>query len=252
MDIHQARKRVLSLPVKIWGAFILGILGFRAISAAVGCVNRSYKALKNCSALSSSSPSSCHLGSFPLLRRLSGILLPGSSSDEEESEGSEGGGATLRLGRPPPLPPFPTVLPKSVPFWEGGNAVLIAALKVRGDGGRRLGSCIASVSDWASIGCLLAIQSTTVWITLSMSSFFSCSHAASYSSCCRCCHSSALASARICLSHFLYPSSFSEAQFSTFLFQFSCWVANPSRTSLMIQTPVVSLCAASSFASCLC
>jgi hypothetical protein len=229
-----------------------GILGFRVMSAAVGCINRSYKALKNCSALSSSTPSSCCPGSFPLLQRLSGILLPGSSLDEEELEGSEGGRATLRLGGPPPLPPFPALLPKSVTFWEGGNAVLIAALKVRGDGGHPFGSCIASVSDWASISCLLAIRSTTVWKTLSMSSFFSCSHAASYWSCRCCCHSSALVSARIRLSHFLSPSSFSEAQFSMPLFQFSCWVANPSRTSLMIRMPVVSLCMASLFASCLC
>jgi hypothetical protein len=114
---------------------MLGILGFQVMSAAVGCINRLYKALKNCSALSSSSPSSYYLGSFPLLRRLLGILLPGSSSDEEELEGSEGGRATLCLGGPPPLPPFPALLPKSVLFWEGGNAVLIAALRVHGDSG---------------------------------------------------------------------------------------------------------------------
>jgi hypothetical protein len=170
-------------------------------------------------------------------------------SDEEESEGSEGGSPTLRLGGLPPLPPFPTSLPKSMPFWDGRRAVPIAALKVWGDGSHC--SCIASVSNCTSIGCLLAILSMTVWMTLLIRSFFSCSRVVSYSSCHCCWRSSALASAQIHLSHFRSPFSFSEAQFSMPLFQFSCWVVNPSRTSLMIRMPLVSLCIASSLASCL-
>jgi hypothetical protein len=155
--------------------------------AAVGCVNRSYKALKNCSALSSSGSSRCFC-SLLLLRRFSGILLSGfeSSSDEEESEGSEGVSPTRHLGGLLPLPPFPTLLPKSILFWDSGSIIPIAALKVHDDGGRRFGSCIASVNDCASMGCLLAILSIMVWMTLSMSSFFSYSYAVSYSSCHRC------------------------------------------------------------------
>jgi hypothetical protein len=162
MDIHQARKRVLSLLVKIWGAFIPGILGFLAISAAIGCVNWSYKALKNCSALSSSF-ASCWCYSLLLLQRFSGILLSGfESSSEEESEGSEGGSPTLHLGGLLPLLPFPPLLPISVLFRDGGRVVAIAVLKVHDDGSHRFGSCIALVNNWVSMGCLLAILSIIV------------------------------------------------------------------------------------------